>query len=88
VIIEAYDGTPLSAHFVIGETHYYLENDISESAIHEVSKLTYDEEGDVVIARELLQELEIPSDHPITKYIFVSGVSLHNEPFIKTPTGV
>lgn len=81
VIIEVQGaGGAFSATFDIGDKHYYIENALFENAIQEVSELTYDEEGEIT-HRKHLEELEIPSNHPITKYIFVSGVSLRNEPF-------
>jgi hypothetical protein len=87
VVIKAYEENPLSATFAIGDKNYFIENAFLEVGIQEVSELTYNDAG-AITHHKHLHQLEIPKDHPITKFLFVSGVSLHDEPYNENSTNV
>lgn len=88
VTIGAFNDAPIHAKFKIGEDTYFIDTGPHEGGlIIEVSRLEFDEEG-IVINYHQLDSLEIMKGHPINKFIFVSGVSLHDEPYNENSTNV
>lgn len=79
VTIGAFDDAPLHAKFKIGEDTYYIDTGVHEGGrIMEVSRLEFDAEG-AAVKYHPVDSLEIIKNHPINRFLIVSGVSLFDE---------
>lgn len=82
VKIGTYDNAPLNATFQIGDDTYFIETGLCEDyRIMEVSRLVYNEAGEIV-NRVFLEGLEILRNHPVTQFLEVGGVTLRLEPLV------